>query len=329
MQIAAHTLTDELSADLAKVDEAIASSVASAAPIPWQIMTDFLAAGGKRLRPMLVLLAARAAMGCVNEQQLISIAACTELLHMASLLHDDVVDEADTRRGMPSVNARWGNHLAILCGDYLWAQASILLSREGNPRIFHVISEAASLMISGQIQEWETMQHLDPDQTQYWEIVQQKTASFLSACCRLGAILAGAPPEIEQALASYGINLGTAFQITDDLLDVTADPAQTGKPRGNDLREGKMTLPILLALKQVSGDEQVALRSLLARKEMLTAQEIDDIYTLLTHCGAIEETRKTAQRFIDQAIDNLVSLLPSDARTTLQQLTQQLVSRNS
>jgi len=189
----------------------------------------------------------------------VEIAAATELIHMATLMHDDVIDRSDSRRGRVSANAFFGNKITVLSGDYVLSRAFWLLAKDGDLRIIRLIAdltiamsegEALQLVIGGSVKSWEEY---------YWRIIRDKTATFLDVCCQCGSILAGGEDEARKALSEYGLNLGIAFQITDDILDITGDPAKTGKPVGSDLRDGKFTLPVLLALQNLPEAQAIAL----------------------------------------------------------------------
>lgn len=208
--------------------------------LPDEIATHVIEAGGKRLRPLLVILSAREMGG-----HLLDLATAVELIHTASLIHDDVLDKAATRRGRPSSNLLWGNHASVLTGDYLFAKAFGLLARLDNPKILELLVEAIGIMCEGQIEETKSLFNTKATENDYLQRIYKKTAFFLGACCKSGAIAGNSSPEATASLESFGSNLGCGFQIIDDLLDFTADEDTLGKPVMADLTQGILTLPAI------------------------------------------------------------------------------------
>jgi len=217
--------------------------------------------GGKRLRPSLLLLAARL-VGEVGKSA-IRLGAVVEIIHTATLVHDDVIDAAETRRGRPSANAQWGNHTSVLAGDWLYMQAFQVALRERNFRVLDILIGLTQMMVEGELIQLQRIGRIDVSEADYMELVDRKTAALFSACTRLGALVTGADAATEEKLGEFGWNLGMAFQLVDDVLDFTARETTLGKPVGNDLREGKVTLPLIYALETATEAERESVDSIL------------------------------------------------------------------
>lgn len=272
-----------------------------------------LAGGGKRLRPAVLLLAAGACG--YRGPAAIRLGAVVELIHTATLLHDDVIDAADTRRGRPSANARWGNHRSVLAGDWLYMQSFQLALRERNFRILDILIELTQQMVEGELLQWIHLGQMNLTEEQALDLAFRKTACLFSGCARLGAVLARRDAAIEQALADYGRCAGLAFQLIDDLLDFTASPEQIGKPVLSDLREGKVTLPLLYALDSGAAARELVACVLADRGfERVAAERIT---ALVRESGALERARQLARRFAEQAKGCLDGLDESEYRRAL------------
>ena len=233
--------------DLALVEREIAGQNAAAIEPVCEISSYLREGGGKRLRPALLLLAAGASG--YRGPSAIRLGAVVELIHNATLIHDDVIDGANTRRGRPSANARWGNHMSVLAGDWLYMQSFEMALRERNFAILDILIDLTQNMVEGELLQLTRLGQIDLTETEATELAYRKTACLFSGCSRLGAILGGQPKGVEDALGEYGRNAGLAFQLVDDLLDFTASPEQLGKPVLSDLKEGKVTLPLIFALR--------------------------------------------------------------------------------
>lgn len=314
--------------DLRRVEEVLHDELSSPVQTAAGVSRHVLDAGGKRLRPSLVILCARACSPNPESDRLAKIAASVELIHMATLAHDDVIDSAESRRGRKTANSHWGNHISILTGDFMLAKAVSLMAQDGDIRIIQALSHATIAMTEGEISQIETQGDTRTTMTSYLSIIRGKTAEFMSACCRIGTILTSAPSSSEEALAEYGMNLGLAFQITDDLLDLIGDPAQTGKPIGSDIREGKITMPIILAMEKAAPPDQLKLESIL-RAGGATLDDMEFIRGLAESTSAIESTRDAADRYVAQAIGHLQTLPDSEARNSLEELAHYILSRKS
>ncbi|MES1228156.1 MAG: polyprenyl synthetase family protein, partial [Armatimonadota bacterium] len=256
MTNSATSFLDYVRPDLEAVESKMNSELGSDVRTVCAVTRHVMDAGGKRLRPAMVALSARAVNPDVDLIRLATVGASVEFVHMATLVHDDVVDNTATRRGKPTVNAVYGNGVAVLSGDYMLARAMRLLAIDGDLRIIRTVSEITVAMSEGEVMEIAATGKADLPMTDYLEILHKKTAIFVEGCCRCGAILAGAKETLESALADYGYRLGMAFQLADDLLDYTGDPLITGKPRGSDLRDGRATLPFLLAMEAATAAER-------------------------------------------------------------------------
>ena len=237
--------------DLRVVNELIVKHMHSPVPLIPQLAGHLVAAGGKRLRPMLTLASAR--MCGYRGGRHHALAACVEFIHTATLLHDDVVDESDLRRGLATANALWGNKASVLVGDFLFSRAFQLMVADGSLRVLEILSGASAVIAEGEVLQLVTSNDTDTSEQAYLDVIRCKTAALFAAACRIGAVVAERPKVEEEALDSYGLNLGIAFQLIDDVLDYSAKQAELGKTVGDDFREGKMTLPVVLAFRR--GDE--------------------------------------------------------------------------
>src|SRR5512136_2763125 len=234
--------------DLARVEEVFQAQARSDVRLVGEIGRYVQEGGGKRVRPALLLLSSR--LCGYRGERAITLASTVEFIHTASLLHDDIIDEATTRRGRPSVNSRWGNDITVLLGDFLYTKSMAMALSQDNLRILRLLSDVTLRLIEGEILEIERNGNLRATAEDHVEIIRRKTADLFAACTRIGAILGGASAAQERALGSFGQNLGTCFQMVDDLLDFTAEEQTLGKPVANDLREGKVTLPMIFLLRR-------------------------------------------------------------------------------
>lgn len=239
-------LTKLVADDMRAVNQLIIRRMESRVPLIPQLAGHIIAAGGKRLRPTLTLAAAQ--LCGYDGQRHLKLAACVEFIHTATLLHDDVVDASDLRRGGPSANALFGNEASVLVGDFLFSRAFELMVEDGSIDVLRILSNASAVIAEGEVLQLSTAHNSATSEQAYLEVVRAKTAELFAAACRIGAVVAGRPQAEEEALRTYGLNLGIAFQIADDVLDYAAEQERFGKTVGDDLREGKMTLPVILAI---------------------------------------------------------------------------------
>lgn len=317
-----------IEAELKLVEEVISNELISEVQTVETVSRHVLDAGGKRLRPSLVILSAGAVLNGHDPIRLTNVAAGAELIHTATLMHDDVIDDSNSRRGRATANTLWGNRVSVLSGDYVLAKAFSLLSRDGDMAIMRALSDATIAMAEGEVAQIEAKGDTHALTNAYLTIIRQKTAEFMSACCRIGAILGSGSAYETEALAAYALDLGMAFQITDDLLDLVGDPAQTGKPVGGDLREGKVTMPIIITLQRVTPSDRDAVEAII-RSEDASPNDVEFVRGLAESTGAVEATRESAADYISKAICSLNALPPSDARDSLEQLAGYILNRGS
>jgi geranylgeranyl pyrophosphate synthase len=314
--------------ELQEVEHYLADVIGSDIPTVYDLSRHLLSAGGKRLRPALVILASRASSGETSTSRLAMIGAIVELIHMASLVHDDVIDSSYSRRGRTTANASWGNKISVLSGDCMLAKVFHLLVQDGDQQIQRVLSNITIRMSESEVLQALCERDVGGWRKNYWQIIRHKTAGFFSACCKCGAILTGTSPAIEEALGQYGMDLGMAFQLTDDILDIAGEPDITGKPVGNDLREGKVTLPALLAIDSMDKIEQEKALSLIENPES-SAEEIQALCKTISSMEAMNIAREHARNFAERADVILNKLAPSSARDALSSLASQVIYRVS
>jgi octaprenyl-diphosphate synthase len=309
--------------DLQAVDDAFRRELHSDHPFVDQLVKHGLRLGGKRLRPALLLLAGQAC-GSVGEEH-VTLATAVEMIHTASLVHDDVLDEATLRRHLATVNARWDNETSVLLGDYLFARSLAMVSSLDDAVAFREISQASQQMCEGELLQVANRGNYALAETCYLRIVTGKTAALIECCGRLGAHFAGAGSEVTAALGRYGLCLGIAFQIADDLLDVLGDEATVGKSLGTDLLKQKSTLPVIRLLDQAAGDERSEILSLLTRSGNHRREALE---TWWNRSDAICYTREKARCYARQAADALGILPPSAAAEALRRLAEFVVRRD-
>ena len=315
-----------IEAELRQTEDLLHSELTSLVPTVFAVTRHILDAGGKRLRPSLVLLCARACQSEGSIERAIGIAASAELIHMATLMHDDVIDGADSRRGRQTANSYWGNQISVLAGDYMLAKATSLLGADGDPELIRILSQATISMTEGEIGQIEARGDVGGSIESYISIIRAKTAEFMAGCCRMGAVIGGGSAAMKEALAQYGLNLGIAFQITDDLLDLVGDPSETGKPIGGDIYEGKVTLPVILALEK-SADRK-AMEDII-RSGDAKPSDVDFIRGKVVESGAVEGTRQAAAEYVERASKTLEAVPQSDARASLDELAKYVLGRNA
>lgn len=313
-----------IAADMQQVDAVIRRRLASEVALVNQISEYIIGAGGKRVRPMLVILFSRA-LGFHGPEQH-ELAATVEFIHTATLLHDDVVDESSLRRGRQTANALFGNAASVLVGDFVYSRAFQMMVSVNRMRVLEVLADATNVIAEGEVLQLMNMHDPDIAVSEYLRVIRFKTAKLFEASARLGAVLADAPPDIEEACAAYGRSLGTAFQLVDDLLDYEGTTAQLGKNVGDDLREGKPTLPLLLAMERASPAEREFIRRAIEEGEQ---QRLPEILAVVRRTGALEATRAAAQQEADQARNRALALHPSRAREALLDLCARSVHRSS
>lgn len=289
---------------------------------------DYLrAAGGKRVRPALTILANYAAGGDGSKASVIRLATVMEFLHTATLVHDDIIDNAETRRGQASLNARFGNQTAVLMGDWLYMSAFETSLQERSWDVLDILTRVTRLMTEGELLQLTLIGRTDLAETDYFAVLQRKTAYLFSACCEIGAILAGAPTTTRNALRDYGLQLGTAFQLVDDVLDCTASETALGKASGADLLEGKVTLPLIYLLQ--AQPEHRALLQKIIWEGNYQAWPRDALRQTLTATGAEQKARSRAEEAAESANLALRQIPASPYRTALEALPQYILERRA
>ncbi|MBS1867865.1 MAG: polyprenyl synthetase family protein [Acidobacteria bacterium] len=284
--------------DLLLVEQELMRQSATAFEPVSEITSYLLGGGGKRMRPALLLIANRYA-GRRREGS-IRLAAVVELLHSATLIHDDVIDSADTRRGRPSANSRWGNHRSVLAGDWLYMQSFQMALEERNFRILDVLIDLTQKMVEGELIQLAKIGRIDVTEDDALKLATHKTACLFSGCARLGAVLGGLEGEEEEALADYGKYAGLAFQLVDDLLDFTGSAKQLGKPVLSDLKEGKVTLPLIYAMENGHREARELVAQVLEEKEFVSVKP-ERLVALVNESGALDRTRRLAQEYAAKA----------------------------
>jgi octaprenyl-diphosphate synthase len=311
-----------VAADLALVDHVIVTRLKSDIALVNQVANYIVKSGGKRLRPLVVVVAARAC-GYRGERHA-EAAAIIEFIHTATLLHDDVVDGSDLRRGQDTANALWGNEASVLVGDFLYSRAFQMMVALGEMRIMSVMADATNRIAEGEV--LQLMNAHDPDTTEerYFDVIRRKTARLFEAGTQIAAILAGADAVAEAAMNRYGRHLGTAFQLVDDALDYRSTPSERGKNLGDDLAEGKPTLPLIHALRNASASDQKMIRSAIEHGGIA---ELERITAAIESTGGLDYTARLARREADLAIEALADVPESADRNALHALVEFAVSR--
>ena len=320
----ASAIEQRLAADMAQVDAVIHARLASDVALIDQISRYIIGAGGKRIRPKLVLLFA-SALGFAGRERF-ELAAIVEFIHTATLLHDDVVDESSLRRGRETANALFGNAASVLVGDFLYSRAFQMMVSVNRMRVLEVLADATNVIAEGEVLQLMNMHDPDLGVEEYLRVIRFKTAKLFEASARLGAVIADASGEVEEACAGYGRALGTAFQLVDDLLDYEGDSARLGKNVGDDLREGKPTLPLLLAMERGTRDERALIRHAIEEGEVA---RLPDIVQIVKNTGALEATRDAARGEAAEARRSLATLPPSLEREALLELCLRSAERSS
>ena len=313
--VTAEPLNAVLAADRAEVDLVLRASLDSDVALIRQIADYIIGSGGKRLRPALVLLAARA---CGYRGRMhYTFAAVVEMIHTATLLHDDVVDDSELRRGLATANATFGNAASVLVGDFLYSRAFQLMVGAGSMRVLEILSHATNVIAEGEVLQLMNSGNPELDEAAYLAVIQRKTAKLFEAAAQLGAVLGSASPEHETALAGYGMHLGTAFQLVDDVLDYSGDLAAIGKNLGDDLAEGKMTLPLIRAIAVGSAADAELIRDAITGGRLTEFKPVLDV---LSRTGALDYARACAERESEAAAACVAGLPSSPDRENLLEL---------
>jgi octaprenyl-diphosphate synthase len=307
-----------------EVDKVIYKRLNSDVPLIGQVSQYIISAGGKRLRPVLLLLIC-GALGYKGEQRY-NLASVVEFIHTATLLHDDVVDGSEMRRGLATANESFGNPASVLVGDFLYSRAFQMMVDAGDMRIMQILSDATNVIAEGEVMQLMNMHDPSLDEADYLRVIRSKTAKLFEASARIGAILAKSDTEVENACAQYGQALGTAFQVVDDVLDYEGDPIVMGKNLGDDLREGKATLPLIIAMQRGTDDERNMIQMAI---ETGNLSQLSIILTIIRNTGALDAARLAAASEATRAIDSLCHIKPSQYKDALLQLASQLLIRRA
>jgi octaprenyl-diphosphate synthase len=311
-----------IAADMAEVDRVIAQRLDSGVPLVSTVSQYIISAGGKRIRPALVLLMS-GALGYQDAQRH-NLAAIVEFIHTATLLHDDVVDESTLRRGRATANESFGNPASVLVGDFLYSRAFQMMVNTGEMRVMEVLADATNVIAEGEVLQLMNMHDASLDEAGYLRVIRSKTAKLFEASTRLAAIMARSTAEVEAACADYGQSLGTAFQVIDDVLDYDGDAQELGKNLGDDLREGKNTLPLIFAMQRATQPERLLIQHAIENGEI---EALPDIVRIVRNTGALEATRQVASSQAERAISALHLISPSPYRDALHALAAQLLNR--
>jgi len=321
--VALENINALIAADMKSVDSVIRQRLHSDVVLVSQVAEYIINSGGKRLRPVLVLLAA-GTLGYKGTHHH-ELAAVIEFIHTATLLHDDVVDESDLRRGRETANNLFGNAASILVGDFLYSRAFQMMVSVGDIRIMEVLADATNIIAEGEVLQLMNCHDADVDEGRYLQVIRYKTAKLFQAAARLGAILGGATPEEEEGLAAYGMHLGTAFQLVDDVLDYSADEAETGKHLGDDLAEGKPTLPLIYAMQHGTAEQAACVRQAI---ESGGRDDFPAVMAAIRATGALEHTLQQAKVESETAIRALDALPASQYKDSLVELSVFAVTRS-
>lgn len=309
---------------MAAVDRVIGERLDSGVPLVGQVARYIISAGGKRLRPALLLLVC-GALGWRGEDRW-RLAAVVEFIHTATLLHDDVVDDSSLRRGRATANETFGNPASVLVGDFLYSRAFQMMVDGGNMRIMQILADATNVIAEGEVLQLMNMHDASLDEEGYLRVIRSKTAKLFEASARLAAVLAGSSPATEEACAAYGQALGTAFQVVDDVLDYDGDAAEMGKNLGDDLREGKATLPLIIAMQRGAAEQRDAVRHAI---EQGAVDQLERIVAIVRETGALDAAREAAAAEARVAMEALRGLPENKYSQALLQLAAQLLERRS
>jgi octaprenyl-diphosphate synthase len=323
--LAVREIRDLVGAELQRVEDEIGLESLASVETVTTISRHLQGNGGKRLRPMLLLLSAKL-VGEPNDSA-VRLAAVMEMVHAATLVHDDVIDHAQTRRGKPSANVVWGNQTCVLAGDWLYMQAFQVALRERNFAILDILITLTQMMVEGELLQLERAGRIDLSEADYMELVDRKTASLFSACARLGALVAGGGESAESRLAEYAWNLGMAFQLVDDVLDFTSRESVLGKPVGNDLREGKVTLPLIYVMQEADQAERELVAAVL-HDGGYDNVPLARILKLIHRYGGVEKARSRAQQFTLKAREIMGSFPESATQRALYNVTDLITERD-
>ena len=310
--------------DLERIEVEIQRHLTTSIPLVGVIGRHIIKSGGKRLRPLLMILSARLCGYRGNHDAPLSVVL--EFLHAATLLHDDVVDNAEFRRSRPAANTLWGNPAAVLVGDFLYSKSILMTVGYNNINILEVLSKATTLMAEGEVLQLINADNLEIDEREYLEVITRKTAVLMSAACQIGAIFGGGNADQEEALRLYGHHMGIAFQLIDDTLDYTGDEEELGKPVGQDIEEGRATLPLIYAFRNVKPAQREELRRIFSADE-ITPESFGRVRELVIRAGGMEYTQNLAREHVRQAKEVLQIFAPHPTKETLIDIADYVICR--
>jgi octaprenyl-diphosphate synthase len=313
-----------VSADMNGVNAVILERMQSKVALIPELAGHLIAGGGKRMRPMLTL-ACASLLGYSGTRHH-KLAAAVEFIHTATLLHDDVVDGSGMRRGKQTANLIWGNPASVLVGDFLFSRAFELMVEDGSLKVLRILSHASAVIAEGEVDQLTAQRRIETDEEQYLTIISAKTAALFAAACRVSPVVAEAEEDVELALESYGKHLGIAFQLTDDVIDYASDAATMGKGVGDDFRDGKMTLPVILAYARGNEADREFWRAAMAG-DRATDEDLAHAVSLLRSSGALSDTIERARHYGRRAIDALANFPASKARTALTEAVEFAIAR--
>jgi len=317
------TIYASLKKDLSFIETELEQTVDAHHPILRDASNHLLKAGGKRIRPVFVLLSGK--FGNYNLPLMKNVAVALELIHMASLVHDDVIDDAEMRRGAKTIKAKWDNRVAMYTGDYIFARAIELVTELNDPTANRILSHAILEMSVGEIEQIRDQFNWDQNVRDYFRRIKRKTALLISTSCELGAVAAGASKQEQLHLKQFGYYVGMSYQITDDILDYTGTVKQIGKPAGGDLLQGNITLPVLYAMNQKN--EKKKIMDVFSEELHASQEQVDQVLSIVKLSGGIEHSRQISDRYLQKAFYELEQLPASSARTSLRQIAEYIGKR--
>jgi len=317
-------LLDSIRSMMEKLEQELIEQLKSQVPVAFEIGAHIMNSGGKRIRPQLAIIAAR--MGDYTGMDAVILSGAIECIHTATLLHDDVVDRADTRRGRPSANSLWSNEMCVLGGDFILAKAFRALTSLKNLRILEIVSKTTERLSEGELFQMMNIGNMDITEKDYIRIITDKTAVLMEAACRGGAIIGGLDGQKEESLAGFGFNLGIAFQMTDDVIDYKSDRLTMGKAPGKDLEEGKLTLPLIMALEKASDREKTYVANIV-REKRLTDGDLDWVRDFLDKRRGIEKTLEKSRDYLGKAVELLAVFPQSEEKMALTKLADKILRR--
>jgi heptaprenyl diphosphate synthase len=314
-----------LKQDLAVIEKAVNQTIQSDNTVLREASSQLLQAGGKRIRPVFVLLGGK--FGDYDIDRMKAVAVSLELIHTASLVHDDVIDEAKLRRGEPTIKARWDNRIAMYTGDYIFARSLENLSVLENPRAHQILANTMVELCLGEIEQIKDKYNTEQNLRTYLRRIKRKTALLIAASCRLGAIAAHSKSEYERALYQYGYYVGMSYQIIDDVLDFTASEKELGKPAGSDLLQGNITLPVLLSMEDPEFKKELEIA--FERKEDLTPEELQPLIAMVQSNGSIERSLEISDQYLNKAYQSLAKLPANRSKQTLKGIARYIGKRRA